>query len=105
MMGAILEISTKDYDNDLVLVKRALSQMETLLQAYNGYLLSEPNANFGWTFFKIAFKPELQKGIEEKFSDMINKYRWSRQPEKFSKFMGDYFQARGCNVKVKLVDY
>lgn len=104
-MSAILEISTKDYESNLVLVKKALSQMETLVQGYNGYLLSEPTTNFGWTFFKVAFKPELQKGIEERFSDMISKYRWSKQPEKFAKFMGDYFQARGCDVKVKMIDY
>lgn len=104
-MSAILEISTKNYDMDLVLVKKALSQMETLVQGYNGYLLSEPTSNFGWTFFKLAFKPNLQKGIEEKFADMINRYRWSKQPEKFAKFMGDYFNAKGCNVKVKLLDY
>ncbi len=104
-MGTILEISTKDYENDVVLIKKALSQMETLVQGYNGYLLSEPTKNFGWTFFKIALKPNLQNGIEEEFADMIKKYRWSKQPEKFAKFMGDYFQAKGCNVKVKLVDY
>lgn len=104
-MSTILEISTKNYETDLVLIKKALSQMETLVQGYNGYLLSEPTQNFGWTFFKIALKPNLQKGIEEEFADMIKKYRWSRKPEKFAKFMGDYFQAKGCNVKVKLVDY
>lgn len=104
-MGAILEISTKNYENDVVLVKKALSQLETLVQGYNGYLLSESTSNFGWTFFKIALKPNLQKGIEEEFSDMINRYRWGKQPEKFAKFMEDYFQAKGCSVKVKLVDY
>jgi len=104
-MGIILEISTKDYENDVVLIKKALSQMETLVQGYNGYLLSEPTQNFGWTFFKIALKPNLEKGIEEEFADMIKKYRWSKPSEKFAKFMGDYFQAKGCNVKVKLVDY
>lgn len=104
-MGAILEISTKDYETNLLLVKKALSQMETLVQGYNGYLLSEPSTNFGWTFFKIAFKPDLQQGIEERFSDMIKKYRWSKQPEKFAKFMEDYFKAKGCDVKVKIVDY
>lgn len=104
-MGVILEISTKDYETNLLLIKKALSQLETLVQGYDGYLLSDPTKNFGWTFFKIAFKPKLQQGIEDKFADMLRKYRWSKQPEKFTKFMSDYFKAKGCDVKVKLVDY
>ena len=78
--------------------------MESLVGGYNGYLLSEPSSKFGWTFFKLDFKPNLQNGIEEKFADMIAKYRWSNKPQKFAKFMTDYFQARGCNVKINLVD-
>lgn len=101
-MDITLEISTKNYVEDLLLIKKALSHMESLLGCYNGYLVSEPSTNFGWTFFKIAFKPNLQSGIEERFADMINKYRWSKPHEKFGKFMTDYFSARGCKVKVKV---
>ena len=77
--------------------------MESLVNGYNGYVLSEPSTKFGWTFFKIAFKANLQNGIEEKFSDMIDKYGWSDKSEKFAKFMSDYFNSRGCDVKIKLV--
>ena len=75
--------------------------MESLVGCYNGCVFSAPTTNFGWTFFKIAFKPALQSGIEEKFADMISKYRWGKPHEKFGKFMADYFQARGCDVKIK----
>lgn len=99
----VLQVGTKDYGTDRTLVKKALSQMETRVSAYNGYALSEPSSRFGWTFFKIAFRQDLQQGIEGHFSDMIQKYRWSKPDEKFAKFMQDYFKARGCNVEVKLV--
>lgn len=102
MMTLILELGTKNYVDDLLMIKKALSHMESLLGCYNGYALSEPTTNFGWTFFKLAFKPELQSGIEEKFADMINKYRWSKSEEKFVKFMSDYFKARGCDIRIKL---
>ena len=78
--------------------------MESLLGCYNGYSLSEPSTKFGWTFFKLAFKPNLQNGIEEKFSDMISKYQWSDQSQKFVKFMTDYFNSKGCDVKIKMSD-
>ena len=48
-MAIILEISTKNYLDDLLEIKKALSHMETLLSAYNGFSVSEPVDNFGWT--------------------------------------------------------
>jgi len=102
-MVITLEISSKDYVSDKLGVKMALSHMETLVGSANGYLISEPYSKFGWTFFKIAIKSELQDGVERKFGDMLDKYRWSNQDEKFTKFMTDYFASKGCNVKIKVV--
>jgi len=103
-MSLILEIGTKNYVDDLLSIKKALSHMESLVGGYNGYVLGEPSSKFGWTFFKLAFKPNLQNGIEEKFSDMIQKYKKNFQEEKFTEFIFDYFASKGCNVKIKIVD-
>ena len=103
-MNIVLEIGTKNYADDLLTIKKALSHMESLVSGYNGYVLSQPSPKFGWTFFKLAFKPNLQNGIEEKFSDMIAKYERNDQPQKFAKFMTDYFISRGCDVKIKISD-
>ena len=51
----------------------------------------------------MALKPELHSAIEHKFSDMLNKYRWSDPTDKFAKFMADYFNSKGCEVKVSVV--
>ncbi len=103
-MSMILEVGTKNYADDLLSIKKALSHMESLVGGYNGYVISEPSSKFGWTFFKLAFKPNLQNGIEEKFSDMLTKYRSSDQPHKFAEFMTDYFISKGCDVKIKIAD-
>ena len=97
----ILEVGTKDYATDVVLVKKAMSQMESLLMTYNGYALGEPSSRFGWTFFQMAVKPELQQGIESRFADMIRRYGWGKPDTKFAKFLGDYLKARGCGVEVR----
>lgn len=78
--------------------------METLTGKYNGYLLSESSSKFGWTFFKLSLKPELENAILEEFSDMIGRYRWSNQNEKFTKFLNDYLQSKGCEIKLKRLD-
>ena len=103
-MNVVLEVGTKNYIDDLLSIKKSLSHMESLLGCYNGYMLSEPSTKFGWTFFKLAFKPELQTGIEEKFSNMIEKYSRSDQSQKFVKFMTDYFTSKGCDLKIKISD-
>lgn len=103
-MSIVLEVGTKNYVDDFLSIKKALSHMESLVGGYNGYVLSEPSSKFGWTFFKLVFKPNLQNSIEEKFSDMLAKYQWSDQPQKFAKFMTDYFNSRGCDVKIKTID-
>ena len=103
-MDVVLEIGTKNYLDDLLTIKKALSHMESLVDGYNGYTLSEPSSKFGWTFFKLSFKPNLQNGIEEKFSDMIMKYQANDQYEKFAKFMTDYFISKGCDIKIKISD-
>jgi len=101
-MDYVLEVGTKNYDDDLFLIKKAMSHMESLVGGYNGYVLSEPSSKFGWTFFKMAFKPDLQNGIEEKFSDMIIKYQENDNAEKFAKFIEDFFISKGCDIKIKI---
>jgi hypothetical protein len=103
-MNIVLEVGTKNYADDLLLIKKTLSHMESLVGGYNGYILSEPSSKFGWTFFKLAFKPNLQNGIEDKFSDMIEKYSSNDQPQKFANFMNDFFISKGCDVKIKISD-
>ena len=103
-MNTVFEISTKNYGDDLLVIKKTLSHMETLVGSSNGYTLSEPSSKFGWTFFKLSFKPTLQNGIEEKFADMLNKYRLNNQSQKFTQFMTDYFKSKGCNIKIKIFD-
>ena len=102
-MVITLEISTKNYSDDSFNIKRALSHMESLTGAYNGYMFSEPKENFGWTFFQIAFREDLHEGIVEKFADMLERYRSGKPEEKFAEFMRDYFASKNSEVKVKVV--
>ncbi len=103
-MSTVFEVETKNYSDDLLLIKKAMSHMETLTGHYNSYMVSEPSSKFGWTFFRLSLKPELERTVKEKFSDMINRYRWCSPTEKFTRFMSDYFQSKGCQAKLKKLD-
>ena len=43
------------------------------------------------------------KGVSV-FSDILAKYQLNDEAGKFTKFMSDYFVARGCNVKINPVN-
>jgi len=103
-MSVTLEIKTKNYVDDLLSIKKSLSHMETIVEQYSGYVLSEPETKFGWTFFKLAFKPNLQTGIEEKFADMLVKYTKGDKSQKFAQFMIDFFHSRDCDAIIEADD-
>jgi len=103
-MSVSLEVKTKNYADNLLSIKTALSHMESLVGEYGGYALSEPSLKFGWTFFTLTFKSGLRNGIEEKFSDMLEKYPTGDQAQKFAKFISDYINSRGCDAKINIID-
>ena len=105
MTMAIFEIGTTNYDNDIIQIKKSLSHLETHCGSPNTYVLSEPVSKFGWTFFQIAMKPILIDGIENKFADMIQRYRDNKPEDKLVKFLSDFFESRGCKIRLKLVEY
>ena len=101
----LFEIGTTNYSDDSFNIKRAMSHIETQIHTMNSYAFSEPISKFGWTFFKLSIKSDLRMGFEEKFSDVIQHYKDKKPEEKLTKFLSDYFKARGSTVKITLIEY
>ena len=104
MINPIYEISSTNYLDDKFAINNALSAMAAQCGLTNEFGFGEPTSRFGWTFFKLLIKPDLQMKIEQKFGDMIKKSKGTKFEEKFVNFLSDYFQSKGCKVKVKLLD-
>jgi len=101
-MVTILEIASTNYEDDVFQMKKALSHLQTTCEVSDGYILSNPVSKFGWTFFKLLLKSDFHFSIEKNFSDMFLKYKGKRE-EKLSNFISDFFQSRGCKIKLKLI--
>ena len=101
-MITIIEIGTTNYEDDNLTIKKALSHLQTACHVTDSYMISKPTSKFGWTFFQLSLKPHFNSSLENKFADMIQKYR-GKNEEKFIKFMSDFFESRGAKVKLKLV--
>jgi len=100
----LFEISTTKYKEDIKLIQVALTKMGAICNIDTGFKFGEPTSRFGWTFFQIFLDQELYIGIEDKFSDMIKKCKGYKPDEKFTNFLSQYFESKGCNVKVKIVN-
>ena len=102
---ALLEAGTTDPDNDMLQIKKALSHLETRCGAPGAYAVGRPVSRFGWTFFQIAVRPSLVDGIEREFAGMIRRYGNGNPGDLFLRFMSDFFESRGCGVRLKLAEY
>lgn len=103
MKMKIFEVSSTDFLEDKRLINNALSDMASQFGLPNDFTFGEPTSRFGWTFFKLWIRPNLQDAINKKFDDMIRRYK-GKPDEKFTFFIADYLQSKGCKTKVKLID-
>ena len=100
----LFEISTTKYVEDVKLIQVAMTKMAGICNIATGFKFGDPVSRFGWTFFKIFIDQELYIGIEDEFSDMIKKSKGQKPDEKFMNFLSQYFESRGCDVKVKMIN-
>ena len=96
------EISTTKYEENIKLLQVLMTKMAAVCDVADGFKFVEPTQRFGWTFFQMLVDQELYVGIEDKFSDMIKKCKGSKPDEKFTNFLNQYLESKGCNVKIKM---
>lgn len=97
------EISSTDFLEDKRLLNNALSDMAFQCGIQNEFEFGNPTSRFGWTFFNLWLKPNLESKIIQNFGDMIKKSKGAKPDEKFANFLSDYFQSRGCKIKIKMI--
>ena len=96
------EISTTKYEENIKLLQVLMTKMAAVCDVADGFKFGEPTQRFGWTFFQMLVDQELYVGIEDKFSDMIKKCKGNKPDEKFTNFINQYLESKGCNVKIKM---
>ena len=99
---AFFEISTTKYEENIKLLQVLMIKMAAVCDVADGFKFGEPTQRFGWTFFQMLVDQELYVGIEDKFSDMIKKCKGGKPDEKFTNFLNQYLESKGCNVKIKI---
>ena len=100
----ILEIATTKYETDKDLVFSAMDSLQSLCGIKDGFLVSKPMERFGWSFFKVLIKYELESAMQLKLEDQIQRSEGKKIEEKFVSFMTKLFENKNAKVKVKLME-
>ena len=102
-LNPLFQLSTRDYEKEIIMVKSALSNLEIECNVKNGYVIEEHFNKFGWTFFNIQLSEELVSVIEK--SGMMKGALGYRIGEQLTNFVGHYLEGKGSNVRIKKIDY
>jgi len=99
----LFQLSTRSYDKEIILVKKAMEELESICKVKNGYEIGEPVSKFGWAFFNIQLSSEMTSVIEK--SGMMEGALGLGIAEQLKNFLGHFLEERGSQVRIKKIDY
>ena len=102
-MRPLFQLSTRKYDEEIILVKKAMVELEKNCKIKDGYKINEPFVKAGWTFFNLELSSEMADVIEN--SGMMENAAGFRISEQIKNFLGHFFESKGSNVRITKIDY
>lgn len=102
-MKPLFQLSTRKYEEEIGLVKKAMIELENICNVKDGYEIGEPFTKAGWTFFNLQISSELSDIIEK--SGMLEGALGYRIAEQLKNFLGHFLESKGSQVRIKKIDY
>ena len=102
-MQPLFQLSTRNYEKEIILVKKAMDSLEKTCKVSNGYELFDPFEKAGWSFFNLQLSEEMFSIIEK--SGMMEGALGFRIGEQIKNFVGHYLESHGSQVRIKNIEY
>ncbi len=102
-MKPLFQLSTRKYDEEIMIVKNAMIELENKCKVKNGFTIREPSMMAGWAFFDLELSTEMLSVIET--SGMMINAQGFGFTEQLKNFIGHYLETKGSNVRIKKIDY
>ena len=102
-MMSLFQLSTRRYDDEIILVRKAMAELESKCNVSNSYKIGQPFNRAGWTFFDLEISIELAHMIET--SGMLEGALGFRIGEQLKNFVGHYLESFGSQVRIKQIEY
>jgi hypothetical protein len=102
-MMPLFQLSTRSYDKEILLVKKAMSELETICNVKDGFQIFEPFTKAGWTFFNLQITLEMTSVIEK--SGLMEGALGFKIGEQLKNFLGHFIESKGSQVRIKQINY
>ncbi len=102
-MQALFQLSTRSYEEEIPLIKKAMIELEGICKIKNSFTIGEPFTRAGWTFFTIQINSEMVYTIEK--TGMLDGAIGFRIPEQLKNFLGHFLESHGSQIRIKKIDY
>lgn len=102
-MQPLFQLSTRNYEKEIILVKKAMDELEKKCNVSNGYEIGERFEKAGWSFFNLQLGAEMFSIIEK--SGMMEGALGYGIGEQIKNFVGHYLESFGSQVRIKRIDY
>ena len=102
-MQALFQLSTRKYDEEIDLVKKAMDDLQNICKVKNAYEIGKPFSKAGWTFFTIQISSEMVAFIEK--TGMLEGALGYRIGEQLKNFLGHFLESKGSQVRIEKIDY
>jgi hypothetical protein len=102
-MISLFQLSTRNYDEEIPLIRKAMAELESKCNVKDSYKIGEPFNRAGWTFFDLEISMELAHLIET--TGMLEGALGFRIGEQLKNFIGHYLESFGSQVRIKQIEY
>jgi hypothetical protein len=102
-MNPLFQLSTRKYDEEIELIKKAMVELESICKVKDGYEIGQPFTKAGWTFFNLQISAEMESVIEK--SGMMQGAQGYRIAEQLKNFLGHFLETHGSNVRIAKINY
>jgi len=99
----LFQLSTRIYDEEILLVKKAMNELEAICNVKEGYQISDPFTKAGWTFFNLQITIQMTSVIEK--SGMMKGALGYKIDEQLKNFIGHFLESKGSQVRIKQINY
>jgi len=99
----LFQLSTRIYDEEILLVKKTMNELEAICNVKEGYQISDPFTKAGWTFFNLQITIQMTSVIEK--SGMMKGALGYKIDEQLKNFIGHFLESKGSQVRIKQINY
>ena len=99
----LFQLSTRNYEKEIDLVKHAMQELEQICKVSDGYEIHEPFTKAGWTFFNVQLSHEMTSIIEN--TGMMEGALGYKIGEQLKNFLGHFLESKGSQVRIEKANY